>query len=95
MESQGSPTNPSLTGDQLTGCSRHCCCRASNAAASLLHQGTYMVGDQPKLPPIKWLGASMIGIQWVCFAFQGALRWCCAVPDTLFQVQPDFVLNKW
>jgi hypothetical protein len=25
MESQGSPTNPSLTGDQLTGCSRHCC----------------------------------------------------------------------
>jgi hypothetical protein len=36
MESQGSPTNPSLTGEQLSGCSRHCCCRASNAAASLL-----------------------------------------------------------
>jgi hypothetical protein len=34
MESQGSPTNPSLTGDQLSGCSRHCCCRASNAVAS-------------------------------------------------------------
>jgi hypothetical protein len=38
MESQGSPTNPSLTGDKLSGCSRHCCCRASNAAASMLHQ---------------------------------------------------------
>jgi hypothetical protein len=38
MESQGSPTNPSLTGDQLSGCRRHCCCRASNAAASMLHQ---------------------------------------------------------
>jgi hypothetical protein len=25
MESQGSPTNPSLTGDQLSGCRRHEC----------------------------------------------------------------------
>jgi hypothetical protein len=40
QESQGSSTNPTLTGDQLPGCGRHCCCRASDAAASMLHQLT-------------------------------------------------------
>jgi hypothetical protein len=34
MESQvGSPTNPLLTGDKLSGCGRHCCCRASEPAS--------------------------------------------------------------